>query len=344
MNQIAVIKPKKIFITGGLGYIGTAFAKETIKIGYEVVLYDSLVYGQNYKKILKEISHRKKSSVKLIIGDTRNLSLLKKSLEDFQPDYVLHMGELSSVSTCEHNPLHTRDINYDASKKVLDLCDKLNIPVLYNSSSSVYGNQKKRRLMTEKNSVPSPTDNYCKYKLLMENYIKEKKKKKNFKIIVFRPATISGVSPRMRIELLPNHFTYCAVAKGVIKISEMNAYRAGVDIRDIINAYIAVIEKGSWKELIYNLGHYNLSKKQFAEGIKSVVDCKIEEMPSFGDSRNLQIDYSLFNSEFNFKPKVQYKDTIKGLAKWLKKNKNRIEKTNFVGILNMSLEQWNKII
>ena len=245
------MKTKKIFITGGLGYIGTAFTKEAIKKGYEMVLYDSLRYGQDYKKILKEISPRKKDPIKLIIGDTRNLTLLEKSLRDFQPDYVLHMGELSSVPICEHNPLNTRDINYYASKKVLNLCEKLNIPVLYNSSSSVYGVQKKRRLMTEKDPAPTPTDNYCKYKLLMEDYIKERKRKnKNFKIIVFRPATMSGVSPRMRIDLLPNHFTYCAAAKGVIKISEMDAYRAGVDIQDVVNAYIAVIEKGSWKKLI----------------------------------------------------------------------------------------------
>jgi nucleoside-diphosphate-sugar epimerase len=124
----------------------------------------------------------------------------------------------------------------------------------------------------------------------------------------------------------------------------MNAYRAGIDIQDIVNAYIAVIEKGSWKNLIYNLGHYNLSKKQFAEGIKSVVNCKIEEIPSFGDLRNLQIDYTLFNNEFNFKPRVKYEETIKNLVKWLKINKNKMEKTNFVGVLNMPIDQWKKII
>ena len=338
---------KKIFITGGLGYIGTVFAKEAVKKNYSVKLYDSLIYEQDHKKIMEDILSKKskKGSVELIIGDTRNIELLEKSLKNFQPDYVLHFGELSSVYACDHNPAYTENINYNASKKVIDLCEKLKIPVFYNSSSSLYGNQKEMRLMTEKDSLPAPTDNYCKYKLMMEEYIKQKvSKNKKFKIMVFRPATICGLSPRMRLELLPNHFTYCAVAKGVLKISQPNGFRAAMDVKDLVRGYFAVIDKGNWKQLIYNIGHYNLSKMQFATGIQSVVKYKVIQMPSIGDSRNLQIDCSLFNGEFSFSPNISYEESIKQLSTWIKKNLFKIEKTNFAGILNMSTEQWKKII
>ena len=165
---------KRVFITGGLGYIGSAFAKKALKKGYEIMLYDSLIYEQDYEKIMKEVG-----PAELVIGDTRNTALLKKSLERFKPNYLLHLGELSSVYMCDHNPRYSEDINCKASRKVIDICSKMNISVLYNSTSSLYGNQKDMRLMTEKDPVPKTTDNYCKYKLKMEEYITKKTPEKD---------------------------------------------------------------------------------------------------------------------------------------------------------------------
>jgi len=339
-------KKEKFFITGGFGYIGTAFAKAALKRGFAVALYDSLIYEQNFHKIKKEIlADSKKRETKFIIGDNRNTELLEKSLKEFKPTYVLHFGELSSVYMCNHNPAYTEDINYNASKEVINICAKLKVPVIYNSSSSVYGNQKKIKPMKENDHLPEPTDNYCKYKLMMEEHIKEKvKKNPNFKIIVFRPATVCGLAPRMRLELLPNHFTYCAVAKGLLRISELNAYRAAIDIEDLVDGYFKVIEKGKWKKLIYNIGHYNMSKKQFGTGIQKVVKCKIGPIADIGDLRNLQIDCSLFNKEFNFRPEKQYTTTIKEVADWIENNLVEIEHTNYAGLINMSLEKWLKLI
>lgn len=337
----------KFFITGGLGYIGTAFAQEALRRGFDVALYDSLIYEQDHQKIMREVLSVKKkgATAKLIIGDIRNTDLLEKSIKDFGATFVLHMGELSSVYSCNHNPPFTADINYRASKKVLSICEKLKLPVIYNSSSSLYGNQPGMKLMTEKDKLPKPTDNYCKYKLMVEDHIKNMvKKNPNFKIIVFRPATVCGLAPRMRLALLPNHFTYMAIAKGTLRISELNAYRAAIDVKDLVASYFAVIEKGSWKELIYNIGSYNMSKKEFATGIQSVVKCELGKMTDLGDLRNLQIDNSLFYKEFNFKPTIPYTSTIKSVATWIKKNRSHIEKSNFAGIINMSLERWREII
>ncbi|GEM_PF-3480684 len=340
-------KNMKIFITGGFGYIGSAFAKEAVHKSYSVILYDSLIYEQDYKKIFKEIIGNKShgGSANFVIGDTRNTDLLEKSLRNFRPDYILHLAELSSVYACDHNPPFTEEINFLASKKVVDLAEKLAIPILYNSTSSLYGNQKIMKLMKENDILPEPTDNYCKFKLKMEQYIREKlEKNMDFRIIVFRPATVCGLSPRMRIELLPNHFTYCAVANGVIRISELNAFRAAIDMQDLIGGYFAVIKKGAWKNTVYNIGHHNLSKQEFAAGIQSVVKSRVVPIPDVGDLRNLQIDCSLFEKEFNYKPKVSYKETVKQVAAWVKKNQKEIERTKFAGILNMSIERFMKTI
>ena len=337
---------RKIFITGGMGYIGSQLAKEAIKKGYSAMLYDSLIYEQNYQKILKEIKGGKQNVDKcqLIIGDTRNTELLKKSLENFKPDFLFHFAELSSVWSCNHNPPFTKDINYETSKKVIDLAEELNIPTIYNSTSSLYGNQKEMKLMKEHHVLPQPTDNYCKYKMLMEKHIRDKKKKNlKFKIIMLRPATVCGIAPRMRLELLPNHFTYCAMAKGLIRISEMNAYRAAIDVDDLVSSYFAIMNKDKWPKLIYNVGHHNLSKMQFGTVIQSIVKCKIGTMPDFGDLRNLQIDSSDFSKDFKWSPKYSMRETIKKVGKWLDLNLVEMEKSNFAGVINMSLELWLKL-
>ncbi len=337
---------QKIFITGGLGYIGSQLAKEALTKGLSVMLYDSLIYEQDYKKIIKEIETGKnsKSELQYVIGDTRNLELLKKTLEDFKPDFLFHFAELSSVWACNHNPNYTRDLNYEASKRVIDLAEKLEIPIIYNSTSSLYGNQKEMKLMGENDPLPKSTDNYCKYKLQMESYIKNKvKKNPKFRIIILRPATVCGISPRMRIELLPNHFTYCAVSQGLIRISELNAFRAAVDIRDITSGYFAIMKKDKWPRLIYNIGKHNFSKKQFGEAVQKVVKCRIVSQSDVGDMRNLQITSKSFEKDFDWKPKYSLESTIKTLEKWLNKNLIEIERNNFAGILNMSLELWTKL-
>lgn len=337
---------RKIFITGGLGYLGSHLAKEALARGDSVMLYDSLIYEQDYKRILKKIESTKKSSSNLqyIIGDTRNTELLKEALEEFKPDFLFHLAELSSVWACNHNPAYTKDINYEASKKVIDLAEKLGIPTIYNSTSSLYGNQKEMKLLDENTHIPEPTDNYCKYKLLMEQHIKNKiKKNPKFKIIMLRPATVCGIAPRMRMELLPNHFTYCAVSKGLIRISELNAYRAAIDVRDMTSSYLAIMKKDKWPKLIYNVGHHNLSKAQFGKAIQKVVKCKIGSIGDLGDLRNLQIDSKAFSKDFNWKPKHSIENTVKEIEKWLNVNMLEIEKNNFVGVLNMSLDLWRKI-
>lgn len=339
-------KKERFFITGGMGYIGSFFAKEALKKGYDVCLYDALIYEQDRLRILKEITEHKtpSSEFKLIIGDTRNAELLEVSIKNFKPTYLMHWGDLSSVYSCNHNSTLTEDVSFKASCKVVDLCEKMGIKMFFNSTSSIYGVQKENKLMTERNAVPIPTDNYTKIKLKMEKYIKAKvKRNKNFKIIVFRPATIFGPSPRFRIELLPNHFTYMGVANNLINVSDLNAYRAAVDIVELTQGYFKVIEKGSWKNLIYNIGHHNISKVEFALGIQKVTGCKIGVVPDMGDLRNLQIDCTLFNKEFDFSPKMTYEESVKIVADFIKKNLEKIKNNNFAEMLNMPLAHWLKI-
>ena len=160
---------------------------------------------------------------------------------------------------------------------------------------------------------------------------------------MFRPATVFGLSPRFRIELLPNHFSYMAVSNKTIPVADLNAYRAAIDIMDLIEGYFKVIEKGSWSSLIYNIGHHNISKIEFALGVQLVTSCKIITIPDMGDLRNLQIDCDKFNNEFNFVPNISYQSSVEKVALWISDNLEYIQGTNFKEMLNMPLSNWQKI-
>ena len=339
------MKKEKFFITGGFGYIGTSFAKEAIKLGHEVLLYDSLIYEQDYIEIVNEIvGDHSSTNLQYIIGDTRNFNLLEDTVKSFSPTYFMHWGDFSSVYSCNHNPRLTDNVCFDASKKIVDLCEKYQIPLFYNSSSSVYGVQTKSIKMTEEDVLPLPTDNYCKVKLKMEEYIKYKiSLNSTFKVIVFRPATVFGLSPRFRIELLPNHFSYMAVDQNVIMVADLNAYRSAIDVKDLVKGYFSVIKKGNWDKLIYNIGNHNFTKIEFALGIQKVTGCKIQTIPDIGDLRNLQINCDRFNNEFNFLPENTYQESIEDVVNLIQKNKKQIDDSNFSTMLNMPLSNWIKI-
>lgn len=338
---------KKIFITGGFGFIGSKLAQEALKRGYSVFLYDSLAYKQDYRKIIKEIESKKKKDTKLVwvIGDTRNTELLEESLKKFKPDFLFHFAEIVGIYACENNPKHTEEINFKASSEVIKIAEKFNIPTIYNSTSSLYGNQKTSKLLKENSPFPEFTDNYCKNKSKMEEYIIDKiKSNPKYKIIVLRPATIWGVAPRMRIELLPNHFTYCAISKGNIKVSEPGSYRAEMDIDDIVASYFVIIGANKWKKRFYNVGSDNLSKMEVAKKIKSIIGCEIELIGNMGDTRNLRIDSANFYKDFKWKPKYSFEETVKKTEKWIRENLKEIGRNNFDGIINSPLDQWRKII
>jgi nucleoside-diphosphate-sugar epimerase len=338
---------KKLFVIGGLGYVGSKLAQDAVSRGYDVALYDSLVYEQDHARIIKDITGAAgRSRVTFIMGDIRNKALLEGAIRNFGPDFVFHFGELVGPFACDHNLKFGEDVNYNGSKNVVDICADLAVPLVYNSSSSVYGNQQGAKFIREDHVLPEkPANNYCKFKLLMEEYIKGKLQgAPRFKAIIFRPATVGGVAPRIRLEILPNHFTYGAVARGAIKISEPGSYRAVIDVRDLVSAYFKVIEAGGWRRLIYNIGGYSLTIIDYAKRVQNLAPCEIVSAQESLDLRDLQIDCSAFENEFAYKPAVTYEDTVKAVAGWVKENKKAIEESNYAGVLNMSLDRWLKMI
>jgi nucleoside-diphosphate-sugar epimerase len=338
---------KKLFIIGGLGYVGSKLAQDAVARGHDVALYDSLIYEQDHARIIKDIAgDAVRPRVTFIMGDIRNKALLEESIRHFRPCYVFHFGELVGPFACDHNPRLTEDINYNGSKNVVDICADLSIPLVYNSSTSVYGNQQGVKFIKEDHALPEkPLSNYCKYKVLVEEYIKSKRQEvPQFRAVIFRPGTVGGLAPRMRIELLPNYLTYCAVTRGAIKISKPDTYRSVIDVKDLASAYFKLVDEGRWNQPVYNISNYNLTIIDYTKRIQNLAPCQIVATQESSDLRDLRIDCSAFESEFAYKPAVTYEDTVNAVAGWVKGNKQTIEESNYAGILNTSPDRWLKMI
>lgn len=337
-----------LFITGGLGYLGSALARRALKQGYFVVLFDNLFYKQDKGRIIDEIiadDEAMRERCMVVMGDTRNKEEIEKAVEKYNPDWIVHFGELVGVYACEHNPKLTEEINWDGTKNVVDVAYERNIPFLYNSSSSVYGTQKDNTPLSEEAPLPNPRDLYCIYKLKVEQYIQQlKMNHTDWRVIVFRPATVCGPAPRMRIELLPNHFTYSALKKGRILLAGAHTGRAVIDIRDMINAYMKVLDAHTWSHLIYNIGHYSWTKQEYAQAIVDVVGGDIIANENVGDMRNLGIDNTRIEQEFDWKPEFSFEQTVVDIKEWIESHEEELEKSNFANIINMPLEVWKTII
>jgi len=347
MKKGSLLKQSQtLFITGGLGYLGSALAQRAIREGYTVVLYDILRYYQDAPHIIREMLKglkNKKRMFTVVRGDTRNNVFLRKTLKRRCPSWVIHFGDLVGVYACENNPALTHDINWRGTKNVVDACTDYGIPLLYNSSSSVYGARGKGCRMKETDILPPSTDLYCAHKILAERYI-QKKRKSGLRAIVFRPATVCGPAPRMRLDLLPNHFTYVAICKRAIRLAQLHAGRAVMDINDLIDAYMKVIIRSAWRHPVYNVGHYSWSKEKYALAIQRRTKCDIVVDEHVGDARNLGIDTSRFEKEFRWKPKVSFTESIEAIVEWVKKNAESIERNNYRGVVNMPLRVWHRLL
>lgn len=249
-----------ILVTGGAGYLGSTMVPDLLQSGHRITVLDSFMYKQ---ASLNHVCHHQNFSV--VKGDIRIESVMAPLIK--KADIVIPLAALVGAPMCSQDPVGATTINHDAIALMLKLLSKQQM-VLMPTTNSAYGTGDKNNFCTEESPL-NPISLYAKEKVGIE---KELLQREN--AISFRLATVFGMSPRMRIDLLVNDFTYRAVHDRFVVLFESSFKRNYVHVRDVSRVFQHAIEHfDKMKGQIYNVGlsDANVSKRELCEHIQKQV-------------------------------------------------------------------------
>jgi nucleoside-diphosphate-sugar epimerase len=249
-----------ILVTGGAGYLGSTMVPDLLQLGHRVTVLDSFMYKQ---ASLNHVCYHPNFSV--IKGDIRIEGVMAPLLK--KADIVIPLAALVGAPMCSHDPVGATTVNHDAIALMLKLLSKQQM-VLMPTTNSAYGTGGMNNYCTEESPL-NPISLYAKEKVGIE---KELLQRDN--AISFRLATVFGMSPRMRIDLLVNDFTYRAVHDRFVVLFESSFKRNYVHVRDVSRVFQhAIANFDKMKGQIYNVGlsDANVSKKELCERIQTQI-------------------------------------------------------------------------
>lgn len=296
----------KILVTGGAGYLGSVLVAELLRERHEVVVLDNFMYNQTS---LLDCCHDKRLAI--VRGDTRDKKLLERLIKDV--DAIFPLACLTGAPLCSKDPLSAQTIIVDAVKMILGMRSKNQI-IIYPTTNSGYGVGQKDRFCTEKTPL-NPISLYGKLKTEAETLLLD-----SGNAITLRLATAFGVSPRMRLDLLVNDFTYRAVYDRFVVLFEAHFKRNYIHVRDVANAFMLGLKNfDQMKNEPYNVGlsDANLSKLELCQEIKKHVKEFYFVESSIGEDPDKR-DYVVSNEKIEkmgFKPQVSLSDGIAELVK-----------------------------
>jgi nucleoside-diphosphate-sugar epimerase len=300
---------KNVLVTGAAGYLGSIAVPELLKLGHRVTAIDNFMYGQS--SLLDVCCN---PNLEIVRGDVRNADLMKSLVA--KADVMIPLACLVGAPVCAQKPIEARTINLDAVKMLVDLGSK-NQMIIVPVTNSGYGVGQQGIYCTEETPL-NPISLYGKLKAELEQYLLA-----SGHAISLRLATVFGISPRMRLDLLVNEFTYRACIDRFIVLFEAHFKRNYIHVRDVAAAFIHSMENfDAMKNEAYNVGlsEANLSKMELCLEIKKQVpDFAILESPvgEDPDKRN----YIVSNEKIEktgFKAKVSMEEGIAELVKGYK--------------------------
>ena len=271
----------KILVTGGAGYIGSVMVPLLLEKGHDVTVVDNFLYNQTS---LLDSCYREE--LQIFRGDVRDESLMADVIRN--ADAIFPLACLVGAPLCEKMPLEATSINYEAVRLILKLRSKSQV-IIFPTTNSGYGIGQKGTDCTEETPL-RPISLYGKLKVQIENELLA-----DGNVITLRLATVFGVSPRMRLDLLVNDFTYRALYDRFLVLFEAHFMRNYLHVRDVARAFIHCLDNfKKMKDEPYNVGlsTANLSKWQLCDEINKqlpdfyFVEAAVGEDP---DKRNYMV-------------------------------------------------------
>lgn len=286
----------KTLITGGAGYIGSVLTEELLYCGESVIVYDNLLYRQNS---LTPFCHNKR--FQFIHGDCRNYNELKKAMKD--ADHIIPLAAIVGAPACERDPKAAHDVNCNHVKFICGNKSKSQY-VSYLNTNSGYGSYTAGLSYCTEETPLKPISYYGKTKCEAEKAVL------GVGGVSLRLATVFGVSPRMRLDLLVNNFTYKAMDDGYLVLFEKDFKRNYIHIRDVVSA---ILQTKLCND-VFNVGlsSANISKYELALKIKDHIpnlSIQCDEFSADKDKRNYIISNEKLE-KFGWQPQYTLDDGI----------------------------------
>jgi nucleoside-diphosphate-sugar epimerase len=250
----------KILVTGGAGYLGSILCEHLLRAGHAVSVIDNLALSQ--ASLFHLCAH---PQFDFHFGDARDERLVGPLLA--AADVVIPLAAVVGAKACDRDPLLATSLNLDAVRMINRLRGR-GQRVLYPTTNSGYGTKSGEQFCTEESAL-EPISLYGRTKVEAETELLQSPN-----VITLRLATVFGMSPRMRLDLLVNHFVYAAVTDGYLVIFEKDFKRNYIHIRDVADCFLHCI--ANWDAMAgrpYNAGldAANLSKEELALKVKEYV-------------------------------------------------------------------------
>ncbi len=299
-----------ILVTGAGGYVGSVLVPALLREGYSVVALDTFWFGdhlQDHGCLIK------------IQGDVRSIS--KNEIPKFNS--VIHLASIANDPSVDLDPILSWEIGTLGTLNILNIANDNRVETfILASSGSVYGIKDEENVTEDLDLVPISV--YNKVKMIKEKIVEAFALK--FRVVIFRPATICGYSPRMRLDLAVNALAFDALSKGTITVFGGDQMRPQLHIDDMIRAYIFALKNKNFSG-VYNIGFENDSILKIAKKVQKFIDSEIIIAPST-DPRSYRLNSNRIQKT-GFTPIKNSEDAIRELQKMYNEDKLNATESNY---------------
>lgn len=308
---------KHVLITGGAGYIGSLLAGELLRTGYRVTVLDKLLFGGD--SLVNFLSHPNFHFSKVDVWEPRSLrETVKGQPQPIIPDTVIHLAAIVGFPACQAVGQQVAwRYNVEATQHVFEQAEELGVNrFIFASTYSNYGRSLNGELVTEETAL-DPQSLYAETKIAAEEYLLEQKDARCAPLI-FRLATLYGISPRTRFDLIVNQFVLDAFTKHELLIYQRGYSRSFVHVRDVVAGFLLGMgaEEKKIRRQIFNLGSEqgNYRKDQIVNLVLKRLpetNVRYKDLTFGGDMRDISVSFEKIRRDLGFKTTLNVDDGVR---------------------------------
>ena len=294
---------KHILVTGGCGYVGSILVPKLAR-EYRVTVVDSMMFGNQLQGV---------ENVTTVKGDIRDYALMRSLLSSCTD--VIHLASIANDPCSELDPAITQSVNRDAVEHLVRAAKEQGLRRFINASSSAVYGVKEEEFVTEDLSL-NPLTLYARLKAETERIVANAAGR-DFVTVSIRSATVCGVSPRMRFDVIVNMMAKMAIAGGAITVHGGDQYRPNIHIKDITDLYLFLLETTAEKigGRVFNAGAKNHTVLEIAQMAQEEVGGIIYLDSNVTDNRSYRISSGLIRRELGWEPRRTIRDAIKDIKR-----------------------------